>query len=557
MRPLLYLTWRSFANGVRRALTSPRRLIGLLAFGAYYFMFFIRGFDNGRPRAFGPSAGLSFPPLQVLEAVAFGLFAGLSLFLAVSMFGYRASFKPADVDVLFPTPVEPKIVLVFRIFRDYLFTLLIPLLFALITWRPTTAGLDRLFRDLPNPESAGSVGRAVTVAWILMALTWVCIGYAASLFVDRSDLKSDRNRWIIVIGIGGTLLATGIYVALNLRDYTGTEDLLALAQSPVLRTVFFTATAATALVMAPLEGSWLHAVLGIGGMLAIIALALKIALSQVPWMYDQAAVRGFSTAESKALQRKGDAVAIAALRARSRGSKSRRWRWFHELKLTGPAALLWKDALLQVRSLFWIPVIFALFVGFMTWLQTLAGAGQARTAAAFFLTMQAFGTFFCAVTVTQGGMIETLRRVDLQKPLPFSAATIVFAEVSAKALPSVLVAWVGSLLGLILQPNLGLWLLAGALGMPFFALTVCATVFLVTVTFPDIEDPTQRGFRGFMTMLGLAVLAMPPFLVATILMSLNVHALIVTAAFSLINLAVAVGATAAGGALYAGYNPSE
>ena len=47
MRPLVFLTVRSFVNGVKRALTSGKRLVGLLFFAGYYFWLVFR--PIGRP----------------------------------------------------------------------------------------------------------------------------------------------------------------------------------------------------------------------------------------------------------------------------------------------------------------------------------------------------------------------------------------------------------------------------------------------------------------------------------------------------------------------------
>src|SRR5690242_5354621 len=124
MRPLFFLTSRTFVNGLRRSLTSPKRLITTLVIISYYFYWFVRpfmtssvGFGHNHMPNQGP---LEFPRLELLDSIVFIGFAGLSLILTLGLFGYRSGFgfKPADVDVLFPTPVSPRVVLMFRIVRD-------------------------------------------------------------------------------------------------------------------------------------------------------------------------------------------------------------------------------------------------------------------------------------------------------------------------------------------------------------------------------------------------------------------------------------------------------
>ena len=53
--PLVYLFTRSFANGVKRSLTSPKRTISLLVFGMYYYWILMRPFMPSQPApAFNP-----------------------------------------------------------------------------------------------------------------------------------------------------------------------------------------------------------------------------------------------------------------------------------------------------------------------------------------------------------------------------------------------------------------------------------------------------------------------------------------------------------------------
>src|SRR5690348_15236021 len=136
MRPLFFLTFRSLINGLKRSVTSPKRLITTAAILMYYFWWFVRPLMGSSVGFRGTGVVYDFPALDLLDAIVFCGFAGLSLVLALGLFGYRSAFKPADVDVLFPTPVSPRTVLVFRIVRDYLGTLLIPLFLIAITWKP-------------------------------------------------------------------------------------------------------------------------------------------------------------------------------------------------------------------------------------------------------------------------------------------------------------------------------------------------------------------------------------------------------------------------------------
>ncbi|RYG34823.1 hypothetical protein EON81_14520, partial [bacterium] len=213
VRPLVFLTVRSVLNGIKRSLTSARRLIGLVFAIGYYFLVFMRPFDRSKTGDFSkvlPKSSL--PDLTTFEPFIFLGFVGMTLLLSLGILSYRGVFRPADVDVLFPTPVSPKVVLLFRIVRDYLATLLLPLVLIIIGWKGTSSGFQMLLTNYPKYGQYAI--RAATGSWLLLALSWVAIGYAASLFVNRTDLSSERNRRIILALIIAPIAIFAAYLAI-------------------------------------------------------------------------------------------------------------------------------------------------------------------------------------------------------------------------------------------------------------------------------------------------------------------------------------------------------
>lgn len=559
-KPLLFLTVRTLVNGVKRALTTPRRLISFLAFIGYYFLVFMRpAFMPSRAPALpmGTTPQWDLPPMVVLDAVAFGLFLLLSLFMLMGVSSSTGSFKPADVDVLFSTPISPRIILVFRILRDYLITLVFPFVIALFTIRPAKLGWEALFRNMPPGTSSGLTLRAISISWILMAMAWVCIGYATSLFINRSDRQSDRNRKVLGWGIFAVVAFVAAFAGISLRTYEQPSDLVALAESPVLRVLFFTASFATMTTMAPLSGAWSMGAVGLLGLVAIIVVAVRVAMTQAEWMYDQAAVKGFSTAKFRDLQRSGDVMAFQAERAREGKFKFRRAPWIHRWKPKGALSLVWKEYLLLTRGMMGQFVMLLLVGVGMTVMVVLIPAKRPHLLGPFMLGMQMMGLFMTTTSVSQIGFLETLRRIDLTKPMPFSPAVTVFSEVFAKSLIGGLSSLLGAAVVVAIKPMLWEWALAGLVAAPAMSLLLSATGFLIVMLFPDLDDPSQRQFRGLMFLLATVIFAVFP--IGAFLLLTMVHAAPVVAALvgAVIALGIAVGLCFISGQLYASFNPSE
>lgn len=565
MRPLIFLTCRTFVNGVKRALTNPRRLIAFL-FAAFWLGRFVFFPSRGEQRAFDVSrlsratdllGGVDL--IRILDAAVFCIFLFITFFLVLGSLSTRNSFRPADVDVLFPTPVEPKLVLVFRIFRDYLLTLLAPIIFIIVGFRPAAMGIKSLQNAAENPESIQQTIRVAVLAWLLLAFCWVCINYAASLFVNRSDLASSRNRRILGWGLGITLIGVCSYIAWQATLFQSWQDWVALTENPALRVIFFTATLAMWMVHGVVNGEALFLLAGAGGLILIIFLCIKVSMMQAGWMYDQAAVKGFDSADARKLQQSGDTIGLMVAHAKQGKVKSSRGKWLANWTLPGPRALLWKEAIISLRSSWFLILLFGAIAIFMTILP-LIGAGpgsSSRTAGFVFLLMQSFGVFMSASALSQAGFIEMLRRVDVQKPLPFSFSTTIIFEVLAKAIPGSVVAWICSLVAILVRPDLWQAAIAGAIAMPFLCTLICLVTCLTTLLFPDFEDPSQRGFRGMMNFVGIAAASLPSVLVFGGLAAVGISPVLAALVSAGLNTGVAALIASIAGNQYAQFNPSE
>lgn len=559
MQALFYLSFRSFVNAVRRALTSGKRMVTLVFAFVYYGWLVFRPIGGGANPSHLNVHFITSP--SVIDAVTFGLFALMTMLLMITLSAPRGGFGQADVDVLFPTPISPRAVMAYRLLRDYLATLISPFLLALFGGRFSYAFAETYFGGMKGDRNLAM--RMGMLAWFLMALGWVCFGYGLGLLVNRSDLAADRNKKILDTIIGILVVGTVTFIVVHFVRHPTLASAAGLAQAPIVRIVFFTATAACWVVMGTLHGDTVLLTLGFAVLISMSAVGIRMALGQLDMMYDQAAVKGFGSSERRMLRRNNDLHGLMAHRARQGKMKigflSRR---IGNVRVSGPPALLWKDILLQSRSSPMVIVISGAFLLFMLvpLLALDAGHSQAVIAATGFaiLLVQSLGVLFMTMSSATSGYIELLKRVDFQKPLPFRPAGTVFWEVSSKCVPNILVAAFANLVVVIVRPALWHYALAAEFLVLGLSLVVSATVFLVTIAFPDTGDASQRSFRGILIMVGALIFSMPGVAtIALLRLLLPTLPLVTIIAATILNVGVAVLICLVGGGLYDAYNPSE
>ncbi|MHB8634848.1 MAG: putative ABC exporter domain-containing protein [Fimbriimonadaceae bacterium] len=566
MRPLAFLVSHSLFNGLKRSLSSPKRLVTVLIFVSYYVWIATRSYAASSAFASAPLPAATplggFSLDRLLDAAVFTIFMLLSMGLMAQLPSYNRTVTAADVDVLFATPVSPRWVMALRVVRDYLATLLLPLVIGLFTWRPISAG--HLLQNMPHPETAGYIVKTAIYAWILLAMVWTVFGYATTLFINRSDLASDRNAKILTRSTTVLVLGTIGYIVYNLSRERSLKMAMRLANSGFLRVPYFIAHLGSMFALGPITGIGNTVFSGIA-LVALMVLGFSIAMSQVGWMYDQAAVRGFETSESIRLRKSGDVSAILADQARRGKLKTGRQTWLHRLRVRPWGAMIWREAIVQRRS-FRGATVFVLITAVAYSLMPivvyqLSGsrvAGQIAVVGGIFLACQGMGVFMFIMASAATGYVELLKRIDLLKPLPFSPARLMVVEVFAKTFVPVSVSLGCTVLALIACPLLWQFALAHVMYGPSLAVMLSSSVLVVTLLFPDIEDGAQRGFRGLMQLLGIAV-ATVPGLSALIGITLVARGNPIPGAIvgSLLNLAVTVALTVAAGYLYLGFNPTE
>lgn len=174
-----------------------------------------------------------------------------------------------------------------------------------------------------------------------------------------------------------------------------------------------------------------------------------------------------------------------------------------------------------------------------------------------FMVMQAMVVFMVSMAFAQTGFVEVLKRIDLQKPLPFPSWVTVSAEIGSKSLIGVLAAWTGAIVSLCIKPSLWPFVLASIVGVIGFSFLLSAAVFFTTMLFPDIEDPSQRSLRGILMMVCIVVCAAFPTLLVVGLLALKLFPLIATGAGTVLAFGIGLALAALSARMYDNFNPTD
>lgn len=558
--PLVYLWWRQVVNGIKRAVSSPRRIISVL-FGLGYFVgLFLRPWDVESSNSITKDleGKISLDPSTV-QPFVFLAMVFISFLFGSMVFGVRNTFRPSDVDVLFPTPVSAKKVWALRFVRDYLTTLIVPFMLLVITYRPAVGVYNALKRTDPNALTNGV--RCLWLAWILLTLMIVSLSYAASFWGGKHEKTSEKWTKIANYGMLIGFLLTAAYIGFGVRANPTLAGIQELVSPLWFKTVMAIPYAATNIVMSGLTGSVWQLALGAGALIALTGIGFKVASSNLGWMYDQAATRGFQNQTLRDLQRKGNTAAIYAHKAQK--GKIKRGRIaakLETLRFRRGWALLYKEIMLQIRMGFTSWMAFGLLMSVAGATLLIASQKMPRGAEgihyAFFGMMIYFTVIFGSIQAYQGFQ-ETLRRVEVIKPLPMTHMQIAFFETVSKAFCGSVLGVMPFIVGLPIRPDLWETHLAGIITAPAVVTSLVSGIFLGLVLFPDFDDPTQRSIRGIMQLIAMAVVLLPLIGIFVGLGVMKQSILLSAVINGVVQLGITVLLSTFAGRFYADFNPSE
>lgn len=555
MRPLLYLTFRTIINSFRRAFQSPTRVIGAAMIIGWWFMVFAGNlFERRTTELPADLPAFELPGVEMVFSIFMSIFALVFVFRALAVFRPPGNYKAADSDVLFPVPLSPRLVMLHRFVIDYLVTLFVPLVILVFGGRRSADGIAFLFANLPDPERAPLVGKTMIAAFLLVSLFGVSLSFAVGMYINRD---SNGARFVRKLTIG-LICAFGVgFIALIVASVMRQDSisfLIETANSTLFRVVAFPAAAGADFALMPIYDRWSQGLLGGAFLLIGSGVLLVVALKQADHLYDMAARHTAANLGKQEVQKSGDFGLALIHLAREGKLKPRKIGLFSRLNMRGQWAIIWRELQFSLRTQFALLILFAVIACGAPLLVLFDESDRLVLA---ILPLQAIMVGSFALGFGQSGFLEMLRRVDVQKPLPFSPFQICSMEILASSMAPITISLLASLTLLIAKPVAYDLALAGAIGLPGVALTVVAVQLVVLLMFPDMDDPTQRSFRALVQMLG-SMLALTPALIAAVsLLALKAWPPIV-AAFTLIaNLVVTYLLARASEALYIRYNPAD
>jgi|GEM_PF-4850285 len=505
MNAVWFLWINSFKNGIRRALTSPKRLITLIFFSLYLIFAIIRPFfyAASQGRAANIESKIHITSSEI-EAVVFGFYLIIGTISLMLIGSYNRTLKSADIEMLFPTPVPVKVVMTARVIRDFVATFTFQIFFAFVFLVVSAS--------MPHQSVLVRVGARLIVGWILVNLTFTSWGYVYNLTVLRDAPKS--IHWEKVADytrISYVILIVAV-IALKIFSDSSLQGFVDLGHDPWLELMMFPAYFSYLFVASPVLG-YAFGIIGLVAVIGLIAAGFFVAYQNSGWLYDIASSRGSKQLKRQTSLRSGDYSGLIRDRIIQKNIKYKSNKRLMSWRVQGIGSLIWRELVLaprQMRAAKFLVLLVA--VGYGIFPVLIFGNHDqyvsTEVLGAFLLFTQGIGVFM-SVAVQQISLSIFLKQTDLLKPLPFSSSMLVLAELLSRSWIPSIASPISSIIIMIMRPTLAPIVIGFIFYMPSLAVLLLSALMIAVLIFPDVGDATQRAFRGYTWMLGTALVSLP------------------------------------------------
>jgi hypothetical protein len=568
---LWYLTLRVVVNSIRRAFANPLRAV----LTTFVLAFFLCGWGGALIGSLAENPARAQPDMlqpQRLMLRSIGLVVIIHWFYVVFTI-IPSVFRPAyalvqesDVHYLFTTPLKPLalfrgMILIRGLFGALFFLMLLAVYLLLFG-----GARLRLLATVQEPVAPAIALLGYPMMYLLVfstALLW-SIALEAMEITGRS-VRRLVSRLLVGWAVLSFALTAGYLVYLR-RSLDEFALLTALGEAVdwlpayvLLLPVRGLADAAIVLYQGFTPAMGVSFALWLVGVL----LANRLLVRYQGVLYEVGASLARKGAAARASQRDPLGTYLQRKAERAAAKPLRTLRWLERWTPRGALALLWRDLLITWRASGWanllmvalmaaVPVGLALLLYYTASperdmrlaLKIAYAVAQAMTA--FFIS---FGAFY--------GFTDMLRRVEWQKPLPFSPRAVMVVE----SLPSVVFFAASQLLAALVIslwfPGDWLFWLGSSIVATSWAIVLMMAMLAIALINPDPTDYTQRLLSGVLIVPALLLTGAPSAAIWLLGVGLQWNLWLMVGLACLTNLFAAFALTAFNGALYEKFSPID
>jgi len=553
LKPILYLEGRIIVNYFRQILRSPKRWIPILLFGIFLsfqlsIVFLMKTLGSHRPSSM---FSLSMYTQREIWAVIFVLMSLIMVGFLISSFSRSMLvFSLSEIDFLFGSPVDRRIVLGSKLFRVYAKTGGYLLLY-LILFVPYLTMFSR------STQILAAVAASVGVLVFSILLINIC-----TVINLITEYRQDGKWWLasVVKGIALGLLVFGTVIfAVNYKPYNSPiENMVNTLMHPVLMAVLFPAKWAADLIASAVIG-W-KPVYGLE--LFFLSTCALISTLVV-----------FSRKENPYEPSLVISTRMAAVRAAFRAGKTNSWRV--GLKDSGKKmknvrtgvppfgvgawALLWKSANIAVRTYAQTYVVYLIFVlGGLAVYNMVAGDTALGDLSLSKMSFWPLYLLLMSASNSARRLRGELSQANLLKPMPIEpwkiiAITTLSGPISIAVilLPIAVISF--SLFKFAYKDELFL----AVTSIPFLCYAITCAQSSVAVKYPNVQDQSEAVVSMLLMQFVGFIAVAPPIIAGVLLHAFGAGTFITEVVVVIVSLGVASIGITVGAAAYRSYDPTS
>ncbi len=571
-RVLLFLTLRVLVNSFRRAFGNPLRAILTIAVLGFFFCgwgsallgaLFDSSFRPNRPPEMPFDVSALLNRTQVVIVILHWVYLVLGIFPSFLRPMLNFLVQESDVNFLFPTPLRPLslfrgLILIRGLFGALVFLGLLVLYVVFFG-----GGSVRALATTTTPV-VGTWALLIYPIFYLTITTSALLGGVIVMMMEEPLPK--LRRWLLAGMIGWSAVSVALVGGRALQlisEEVAVIEALRQAIDWMPAYVWLLPIRGLADAGLVLYNGFTPAMgVGFGFWLVLLLFLNRVMVQNADRLYEV----GAQMARFGARSRTAQAAPIQAYyeRAAERASKRplRTPRWLERWAPQGVWALLWRDLLISWRASGWANLLVLVMVGAVP-IGTMIAISQiaspervGNTLRLIFILIQTMVLLVLSIG-TYYSMVDLLRRVDFQKPLPLSPRAVVLVESLPTVLLFGLVEVVVVLVATVLYPYDWLYWLFGGWGLVSWLLVLQLAVMVLALANPDPSDYTQRLLVGFLTVPVLGLVSLPGGLIWLLGTVFGAPVVFVGVMVLTVNALLTAVLTAVAGRMYEGFSPVE